>query len=145
MKIFKIIILAVIFGIYSGQMVMAADAPDTKEELMDRFKTGISQKDVDGLYGLFYMEGVSEETKSQMKNALEVLVDSEISDYHFGEVPEDYNPVRLTMNGIKMTPNLTVEGFIKFNIKSAEGWEGNGSQPYGFNDGAYYLPGTLIK
>lgn len=126
-------------------MVSAAEAPRSKEELMERFKTGISKNDVEGLYDLFYLEGVSDETKSQMKDALEVLVDSEVSDYSFAEVPDDYDPVRLTLNGIKITPNMDIEGFIKFNIKSAEGWEGTGSQPYGSDDGHYYLPGSLIK
>lgn len=145
MNAFRNLVLAAGLLLLAAQPLMALESPKSKEELMERFKTGLSEKNVDLLYGLFYMEGVSEDTKTQMKSALGVLVNSELTGFSFAEVPAGYDPVRVTPAGIKIAPNMDVLGFIKFNIKSAEGWEGTGSQPYGSIAGVYYLPGSLIK
>lgn len=145
MRFLKILTVVSCVLFAAGQTVYAAEAPKSKEELMEQFKTGISVKNIDLLYGLFYMEGVSDETKAQMKEALGILAASEISEFTFAEVPADYDPVRVTPTGVKIAPNMEIQGFIKFNIKSAEGWEGVGSQPYGSIEGIYYLPGSLIK
>lgn len=129
----------------AGQSICAAESPKSKEALLEQFQTGITSKNIDLLYGLFYMEGVADETKAQMKEALGILAASEITEFAFAEVPADYDPVRVTPTGVKIAPNMEIQGFIKFNIKSAEGWEGVGSQPFGSIDGNYYLPGSLIK
>lgn len=145
MRFLKVLMMVSCVLLISGQTVRAAESPKSKEELMDQFQTGISAKNIDLLYGLFYLDGVAEETKTQMKEALGILVASEISEFAFAEVPADYDAVRVTPTGVKIAPNMDIQGFIKFNIKSAEGWEGVGSQPFGSIEGIYYLPGSLIK
>lgn len=119
--------------------VLAEGAPTSAEQLRSEFELALKAKNVNSLMELCYWQGVSDNMKTMVGNAIADIPKRDFVAVKLLPLPADFQATN-ELNGIRYRPSVNVVGLIEVEFAKA----GNSMQlPYGKHGDAFYLSCTV--
>jgi len=126
---------ALLIWLFAGNAKHTYTSPTSAEQLRGEFESALKAKDVNGIIGMFYWQGVSDDFKSQTSQEISELVKHEWTAVRLAPFPADYQAT-IEANGVRYHPSVPVIGWVVVDALP----KGNTAQyQYGKSGDTFYL------
>jgi hypothetical protein len=130
-----LIIAALLTSLVIGCSKHTYNPPASAEQLRGEFESALKAKDANGIIGMFYWQGVSDNMKSEVSKEITELVKHEWTAVRLAPFPADFKDT-IEANGIRYRPSVPVIGWVVVDVLP----KGNAAQyPYGKSGDTFYL------
>ena len=130
-----LITAALLLWLFNGNAKYKYTSPTSAEQLRGEFESALKAKDVNGIIGMFYWQGVSDDYKLQAIQEIGALVNAEWTAVRLAPFPADYQAT-IEANGVRYRPSVPVIGWVVVDALP----KGNTAQfQYGKSGDTFYL------
>ena len=133
--------LALLLCIAAPQITFAETTG--QDQSLKNIQSALQQKDLKAFKGLFYWEGVSQQSKATLHRFLfSKLFDREITAVRFQPLPEGFRSEYI-LNGVRTYMNIQPLGYVKIEYQPGQHGRSDTSLPYGKKGDRYYFAGSV--